>query len=326
MKPSNPAISAVLCCTDNYPTIAATLGCLRAQTICDCIELVIVASSEPEVALPADALQGFWGHQIVSIGFIDSIARANAAGIRRARAPIVALCEDHCFPEPEWAAALVQAHTGPWAAVGPVIRNANPESAVSWADYLIGYGPWADPAPSGEVSFLPGHNSSYKRTALLAYGERLEGLLESETVLHLDMHSRGERLYLCAEARAAHVNFSKADSWLKVQIHNGRVFAATRAKDWSRARRWFYTAASPLIPPLRCWRAAKALMLPGRPRRELFRTLPMLAVGLILDGIGQMLGYCKGAGRSAEVLAKYEFRRIDHVLIADRVLFSTGKI
>ncbi len=320
---AGPELSVVLACTDSYPTIAATLERLRAQTVRDRIELVVVARSKDELAIPLAAVAGFFGSEIVEIGAFETIARANVAGVRRAHAPVVALAEDHCFPEPEWAAALLRAHEGPWAAVGPVVANANPASAVSWADYLIGYGPWADPTPSGEAELLPGHNSSYKREVLLAYGDRLEAMLASESVLHMDLRSRGERLYLSADARAAHVNFSRMASWLAVQVHNGRVFGAARARDWSLARRLFYAAASPLIPIVRCWRGARALLLPGRPRHELPRVLPALALGLALDGVGQMLGYAFGPGRSLGKLADYEFRRIDHVRPEEHRLFDS---
>jgi hypothetical protein len=42
-----------------------------------------------------------------------------------ARAPIVALAEDHAFPAPGWAEALIAAHRDPWAAIGAVIRHPN---------------------------------------------------------------------------------------------------------------------------------------------------------------------------------------------------------
>ena len=318
-----PRLSIVLACSDAYPTIAATLGYLRAQTGKESIELVLVACSKQALALPENAVEGFQGCKIVEIGAFETIGQANAAGVRAASAPIVAFAEDHCFPEPGWAAALLRAHEGPWAAVGPVIANANPRSAVSWADYLIGYGPWADPTPSSEVDLLPGHNSSYKRDVLLGYGDRLEAMLASESVLHMDLRAHGERLYLSSDARAAHVNFSLTRSWLGVQVHNGRVFGAARAASWSLARRIVYAAASPLIPVVRCWRAAGALLAPGRPRRELPRVLPALALGLSLDGLGQMLGYALGAGRSAARMADYEFRRVDHVRSDERSLFAS---
>ena len=76
------------------------------------------------------------------------------------------------FPEAGWAAALIAAHEGPWAVVGPAIRNANPATVVSWCDFVVGYGPWMDPVEAGPAPFLPGHNSCYKKAILLEYGTR----------------------------------------------------------------------------------------------------------------------------------------------------------
>jgi hypothetical protein len=39
------------------------------------------------------------------------------------------------------------------------------------------------------------------------------------------------------------------------------------------------------------------------------RVLPALILGLLADGLGQMIGYCAGGGRSKQKLAEYEFRR-----------------
>ena len=118
-----------------------------------------------------------------------------AAGVRAARAPIVAFAEDHCFPEPAWARALLEAYAaGDIAAVGAVFRNANPGTLVSWCDFAIAYGPWIDPTPGGDQPFIAGHNSSYRRDVLLELGGRLDDLLESETVLHLELRARGKRV------------------------------------------------------------------------------------------------------------------------------------
>ena len=114
-------------------------------------------------------LRDFSSVKVVPIDSAASVARANAAGIRAATSSVVALTEDHSFPDPEWAENLIKAHEQPWAAVGPAVRNANPATAVSWADFFIGYGPWAEPISAGTVDFLPGHNSSYKRAVLLEY-------------------------------------------------------------------------------------------------------------------------------------------------------------
>lgn len=102
---------------------------------------------------------------------------------------------------------------------------------------MIGYGPWIEPTLAGQASFLPGHNSRYKRAVLLEYGDQLEDMLVSETVMHLDLCRKGYRLYIESSARAAHVNFSLLSSWLPVQLYSGRVFAGSRARNWSLLRR-----------------------------------------------------------------------------------------
>ena len=174
------------------------------------------------------------------------------------------------------------------------------------------------PCPAGEAPFLPGHNSSYKREELLAYDGTLEAALESETVLHFDLARRGRKLYLEPRARAAHLNFALWGVWLRVQYHWGRVFASSRASDWGMGRRLFYSAASPLIPALRAARICRELLKRGRPARLIPRVLPALAVGLTMDGLGQMIGYLAGPGRSARSLAVYEYDRTRYIRPEDR--------
>ncbi len=217
--PIAPALSVVLCTPDHYNTVRRTVRFLCAQTARKQIELILVAPAVADLGLQAEVVEEFCACQVVVIGVVTSVAAAYAAGVRRARAPVVALAEDHSFPYPNWAHALITRHREPWAAVGPVMLKANPGSLVSWCDFLIGYGPWADPQPGHESLHLPGHNSSYKRSALMSYGDRLETMLAAETVLHADLHARGHRLYLDPAAKTAHVNFSQLLPWLRVQYH-----------------------------------------------------------------------------------------------------------
>jgi hypothetical protein len=316
--PGDPLLSVVIVTPDCYETIRITMRHLRAQTARQSIEIVILGPSRDAIRPPAEDLLEFHSHQLIALGTVASIGRANAAGVRHARAPIVALAEDHCFPEPGWAAALLAAHQQPCTVVGPVFRNANPRSIVSWCDFVIGYGPWMHPAPAQCMPFLPGHNSSYKRSALLESGPRLEAMMESETVLHLDLTRRGHQLRLEPAARTAHTNFALLSSWLPVQFFGGRVFGGSRAAAWPVAKRLVYFAASPLIPAVRLFRCLRELAKPGRPARRIPAMLPLLALGLALDGLGQMTGYLFGLGDSVARVAAYEFHRFQHITAADR--------
>jgi hypothetical protein len=317
-----PAISVVLPTTSDFESIATTVRHLRRQTVADRLELVIVAMARPEFLADSSSCQDFAGVQVVHTGR-QSHGHACAEGVRAARAEVVVFAEDHCFPEPGWAEALLAAYTSPEiVAVGPVFRNANPGTLVSWCDFVIGYGPWIDPGAAGDRPFLAGHNSSYRRDVLLALGDRLAEGLESETVLHLEMRSQGKRLVVEPRARAAHTNFGRLGVWLPVQYHCGRVFASERARRWGWARRLFYAAASPLIPCVRLARALRQLRASPAQRPALLRLVPLLALGLGVDGAGQLIGYVAGGGRSAGRLTAFEFRRVDFVPESDRHLWQ----
>lgn len=317
-----PAISVVLAAPGGFAAVRTTVSSLAAQTIRDRLELVIVTPSEAALRADVAALAAFARFRIVETGTPVPVGRANAQGVRRASAPIVAFAEDHAFPAPDWAERLVAAHAGPVVAVGPAVANANPATAVSRADHLIGYGPWIAPAATRETDHLPGHNSSYKRAALLGWGDALDPLLESETLLHWRMRERGERLLLDATARVAHVNFSRWQPWLAAQFHAGRTFAAGRSRGMTAPRRALYAGGSPLIPLVRFARIAHASRSAGR-TRTLVGCLPALVIGLAVDALGQAVGYALGGGSSPSALARYEFlraRHLSHRDLADPVL------
>ena len=308
-----PQMSVVLATPDNYASIRETVSYLCKQTVVNQLELVIVTLSANSLQPDEAALKKFCTVVVVEVDDIMSIAAANAAGVRKATAPIVALAEDHSFPDPDWAEALIKAHRQEWAAVGPVVRNANPATAVSWADFLIGYGPWIDPTPAGTVEFLPGHNSSYKRSILLEFDTDLEAMMEAETVLHWELRKKGYKLYLEPAAKTSHVNFSLYSSWINAQYYCGRLFAGTRANTMSMLQRLLYVGGAPLIPFVRLARIFKAIHRPGRPHVKLLCVLPVLFLGLVLDGLGQMIGYACGIGDSKQKLANFEFHRRQHL-------------
>jgi hypothetical protein len=282
------------------------------------LELVIVVPSTELLDPEVSQLTEFARYQVVEIQKFQSIGQANAAGIRRATASIIALAEDHCFPDPQWAERLIAAHQGPWAAVGPGVRNANPNTAVSWADLFIGYGAWLTPSPSREAEFLPGHNTSYKREVLLRYADQLHPMMEAETVLHWDLREKGHRLYMESTASVAHTNFSLWASWIPAQFYNGRLFAGARARQKLLPWRIVFVLGSPLIPGVRLWR-----IWTGLSSRELqvrfLSCLHALIIGLTIDGVGQMVGYALGAGNALGKVARYEVDRFKHVREQDRL-------
>jgi hypothetical protein len=178
---------------DHYETIHETVRCLVAQTVRERLEVVIVAPSAGSLGMDARELRGFAGSVVVEIGEVTSTGSAIAAGVHRASAPVVAYAEEHTYPDPRWAEALILAHRQGWVAVGGMVANANPGSLTSWANLFSDFGPWVEPSPARETSTLAAHHTAYNRAVLLEYGTELAAMLETEAVLHRDLRARGRR-------------------------------------------------------------------------------------------------------------------------------------
>ena len=318
MKAASPELSVVLA-ADRLSTVRRTLRHLREQSARERIELVLVGPSTAELALDAADGEAFWSVEVVESG-LDSIVHARAAAIRSAGAPIVVLAETHSFPDPNWAASLIAAHRGPWAAVGPAIANANPDSLISWVNLFLDYGQWVDAPTSGLVTDLPGHNSAYKRALLLAYGDELETMLRSEFFLFADLRAKGHELYLETAARTAHLNVSLPRAWLPERFIAGRVFAAARAETWTTARRVAYCAGAPLIPFVRLRRTLRHIGRAGRTRELLPQILPLLGMALFASAAGEFWGYAFGVGDAAQTYHKGELHRLPLVTRPERWL------
>lgn len=318
-----PPLSVVLTSPGEFHELRTTLRHLATQTVQSQIELILVAPKSSAFDVDPALVEGFFAVRVVRIPVVGSVGEGNAAGVRAAQGRVIAFAEDHCFPEPNWAAALIEAHRAPHAVVGPVVRNANPATSISWADFLAGYGPWMEGGHRPAIDFLPGHNSSYKRETLHALGSELETALEAETLLHQRLARDGSSLHLEPRAVISHVNFALPDSFADAQFLNGRMFAGSRSRDWGVGKRLFYFCASPAIPAVRLFRSIPAWKRLPVGAEMKARVLLALLFGLIVDGAGQMVGYAAGTGSARDKLARLEFHRFRHIPPRERdALFS----
>jgi hypothetical protein len=321
----NADLSAILNMVDGFATIQKTVRHLCAQTIRDRLEIVIV-TTPGRVPLVEDALLeavGAW--QVVTILGMPTAAAGWVAGIRQARAPVIVLCEDHSFPEPDWAEAILDTHQEDCAAVAPAVRNANPRSLISWANFLLCFLEWFSPDHSGPVSAGPGHNTSYKRSVLLEYTD-LEKWLSPERVLHFDFAARGQAILLNTRAATHHVNISLPGSHLAQSFLGGRLFGASRAAGWPRMKTAAYALAFPLAPAVRLSRILKVLN--SRSKRQesrFFAALPWILAGLVCHALGEAIGYIGGAGNAGQRYMDFETRRSEHVNEHDRSILADSR-
>ncbi len=306
-----PSFSVVLVTPTDFDQIRETVHHLLAQTVLDRMELIVVAPSRNALGTETAEFDRFPAHQIVEVGPIRYRGQAAAEGIRVARAPIVGLVEEHAYPEPGYAEALLSAHEGPWTCVSPVIRNANPESVISWVNFYRAYLGLAEPLEAGEVDNVAWHNSAYKRDPLLAFGDELGALLDFEGDLLQELRSQGHRFYLEPNAQTRHQNVELFRSMLHLSYMKGRLGAASRvaAEDWPIWKRLVYVAGSPLIPLMYAPGFWRGLTRSRQPAGRLARTLPFLGLSLTVNAVGEVVGLLRGAEGIKPKMEAYELNR-----------------
>jgi hypothetical protein len=304
-----PRLSVVLV-TDAYETIQPVVARLAQQTVRDAIELVIVGPTGTPLAPERGELAGFAAVRVIELEAIEPLAPARAEGVRAATAPIVFLGETHTYPYTDWAEALIAAHAEGWTGVVPMLRNANPDGAISWANLLFDYGPWCEGRPAGEVERVPIYNTSYKRSVLLEF-EDLESLLTSGNELVLRLRAKGHRLYFEPAARIDHVNVSRPRAWIEERYVAGVMIAGSRLEHWSRGRRLLHACTWPAIPLVLLSRLVQPVRR-LRARQPLPRgTYGVMLVSAVVTAFGEAVGYIRGAGTSAEPrLTEYELHKV----------------
>ena len=320
-KGSGPDLSVILVTDESVGSLRNTVRALAAQTVRERLELIFVCPSKTSLGMAGIDLTGFESVRVIELGEMKTTSAARVAAIGMARAPVVALGEDHAFPEPEWAEALLKAHQQPWAAVGPAFANANP-GVVSWVAIVMDYGRWVEPVTSGVVDDIPGHNSSWKRSLLLEYGPRLEAMLAAPTFLNWDLQARGHQLYLEASAKIRHMQVSRLRHCMVEQFNVARLFPAQRARDWPWYRRLFYVCGMPVLAfrNLRQWAGHLRRIDPTG--RTLLKTSPLLLLMTLVWSSGEILGYTFGIGNAQQRTLTFDVNRAQYVTAGDRELLT----
>ena len=321
-----PEMSVVLVTRTPFHSIRKTIRHLSRQTFRDRLELLIVVPSREGLALEDSEVQSFAAVRVLEVGPILSMPEAKLSAVRNATSPVIAFAEDHCYPEPDWAEHLIKAHRERWAAVGPSLKNANPDTLNSWASYLMTHARWNEPIRSGPMDSLPWHNTSYKRQLLLEYGSELPALLAAEGFLQQKLADRGYELYLSSMAKVRHVNASLRASVIAHAYVGGRLFGAKRAGygKWSPLRRLLHITAMPLVPLVRLRRCYREILRIGESKRLLPSVLPALCVGLTFHALGELVGYALGMGNAERQFSSYEMTRIEHLTEQDRQVELAG--
>lgn len=217
--------------------------------------------------------------------------RRRATGLAAATGDYVAMLEDRCRPDKDWARALVKlyAETG-MNVIGGAIECGEPSGLVNWAFYACDWGRYGRPFASGAVDWVSDVNLSYSRKALDDTRHLWKDRYH-EPIVHWFLIERGEKLWLSNEAMVRHLR-------PKVSLHHllgerfawGRLFGQIRVRGITPAKRLLLIAAGPVIPPVLWLRHYKTQAGKGRAIRYL-AALPCVMVLTMAWAMGEVWGY-----------------------------------
>jgi hypothetical protein len=290
-----PELSVILASVNGWDVLGPTLEALDAQPERDRMEVIVV-----------EALGGAVRQRLrdrkPAVVLIESqrqpIPRLRYQGVCRARGKVVAILEDHGRVAENWAATILQAHQGPWGAVGGVVENGQ-TGLINWAVYFCEYTPYMQPVIEGDATDLPGNNIAYKRPHLLRHAEVLEqGHWESW--INDRLRADGVPVASTNAMVVHHIKPFRLGYFLVQRFYFARSFAGMRRVDQSPARRLVYGAGSLALPALLTARVAATVLRKRRHLGQFLLALPLVVMFFTVGACGEMIGYLFGPGTSLE--------------------------
>jgi Glycosyl transferase family 2 len=309
MADSDPLISIVLIIGDWRQRSRRALQSILAQDGLEQAEVILMDTSTtsapplPESVHPAVRL--------VRTQPSQSLGQIRAEAVRLARGVYVSSLEEHCVALPGWLNGMIsRAQEGSWAGIGGEIHNLNPQVGMSEVFFIMHYPPgWRAPARFGVSNGIPGHNSAYKREALLQCGEELVDLLQTEALLWWKLQEKGGILGIDPAIKFKHRNEVKLAEIGPCYFHMHRMFGGERARtyQWPLWLRLLRILSLPLVPVVRLYRYIK-MALNERPSEltTILRYAPIMLIAQSFTALGLGAGYIFGAGTSVQAMTNYE--------------------
>lgn len=303
-----PRLSILLPAKLGYGTILAALDAWDRQTSRTELEVLILCPEHlgPTAAQAAHLKPG----QIVVMTGSADLHDMRVLGIGQASGEYVVLAEDHCLPDPEFAAAILTRLEDGWDGVGPALRPGIRATPWSEASFLIGYGEWMEPVASGPTGILCGWNGTVRTTLLRDLGDELSGLMRVGACAISRIRHQGARFYLENRARMRHFDPPGFGHELYLLFVVGLGFGAMRTREWSTAARWLYPLAAPAIAFLH-WRRAFTHFRRAGTAAGL--RLSALAAAAVLAGawaFGEAIGAVLGIDRVTPLLWATEVKPV----------------
>jgi hypothetical protein len=217
--------------------------------------------------------------------------RRRAAGLAAATGDVVAILEDRGAPRTDWAATMARLHTElPHAVIGGAIENGR-TSLLNWAVYFCDFGRYHLPFAAGPRAWVSDVNIGYKRRALDATRDLWRDRYH-ETTVHWALERAGETLYLSPELAVDEMRDGLSlGRVLGERMAWGRLFAYTRAREVSWAKRLAWAALTPVLPLVLLARHVREQSAKRQTFARFLSASPLVLLLLASWSLGEAIGY-----------------------------------
>lgn len=292
---TEPQLSVVVPSVNGLGDLLGCLAALESQRAD--VELEVLVADRCGDAVRAEVRRLYPAARILEAAPRTPIPDLRAMAFAAARGRSVAVIEDHVIVPAGWARALLDAQGGDDVVVGGAIENAAVDRLVDWAAFLCEYSHCLVPLPEGPADWLPGNNVIYPRSLLARYRPVL-GQGQWENRLHDAMRRDGIPLVCRPDIRVGHKKHYTVGEYVAQRYLYARSYAGARVTGASVTKRLGYGVAAVALPPILFVRTVSRVIAKRRHRRELVRSLPLLAVFVVSWALGEMVGYVAGPGDS----------------------------
>lgn len=291
MADAEVTLSVIVPTVQPWPSVRAALDGLRDQ-VSDAGGEVVVCAGE------ATGVPDTLGGPFVTLNGPADVFALRALGAAHARGEFVSFLEDHVYPPPGWASAVIDAFARHAEAEGIVwgVTNGAPK-LVDRASFLVTWGPLFAPlreVPTGRCP--PPGAIAYRRRALPDAIPQ-PGWLEYEFVVAL---REAGRLAPAPEIAVAHVQHLGLRAFV-LQYHAGRAFAGLDHEPRASLPRRKRLADSAKVAAT-IYRQTRDAIAAHPEWQETRGAMAVVAALAGMNALGQVVGVLAGPGKSTTQL------------------------
>jgi hypothetical protein len=232
--------------------------------------------------------------RMLPVGRLTTIPAMRALAFRAARAPAIAVIEDHILVPAGWGRDLLDALAEGHQVVGGSIENAATARLVDRAAFLCEYSHLLG-AETAVAGTLAGNNVVYRRCLLEQYAATVaEGRWEDR--LHTVLLRDGVPLVYRPGIRVRHKMHYRLHEYLSQRFLYSRAYAGAKAIGMPVLARALTSIATLALPPVLLTRIVRRMAAARRHASELAAALPLLVLFVCAWAAGEAVGYAAGAG------------------------------